>query len=63
MWYKKNSRVYRPLKHATTADKMNAEVDEKFAYQTLFIGVSPHDSRTLIVETYSVNRLRNGPIY
>ena len=47
----------------STADKMNTEVDGKFAYQTLFIGVSPHDSRTLIVETYSVTRHRNGPIY
>ena len=47
----------------STADEMNSEVDEELPYHTRFIGVSPHDSRTLIVETYSVNRLRNGPVY
>ena len=47
----------------STADEMNSEVDEELAYHTRFIGVPPHDSRTLIVETYSVNRLRSGPVY
>ena len=47
----------------STADKMNSEVDEELAYHTLFIGVPPRDSRTLIVETYSVNRLTSGPVY
>ena len=47
----------------STADNMNSEVDEELPYYTRFIGVPPHDSRTLIVETYSVNRLRSGPVY
>ena len=47
----------------STADKMNSEVDEELPYHTLFICVPQHDSHTLIVETYAVNRLRSGPVY